>query len=162
MSSATPVEVPDRKSIVPDPPRRKVPMSVLSCCQNFYCIHRAFKSPHVQTFMNSKLSMSRLSCVPKENSCAPKLIICAFMSRLLFGQKTLCQGFRAFKIAYVQTFVRPLVFSDRVILNARHPPSAFILVWTYQLSVWHLNLGTLQKSDLGDNFKPTQVYSYHE
>ena len=70
------------------------------------CVHRAFKSPHVQTFVRTKLPMSRLSCVPKEKSCAPKLIIFAFMSRLSCGQKTLCPDFRAFKIAYVQTFVR--------------------------------------------------------
>ena len=98
--------VPDGKCLCPDPPRRKVPMSRLSCVQNFSCVHRAFKSPHVQTFVRSKLPMSRLSCVPKENSCAPKLIICAFMSRLSCVQKSSCPDFRAFKIAYVQTFVR--------------------------------------------------------
>ena len=81
-------------------------MSRLSCVQNFSCVHRAFKSPHVQTFVRSKLPMSRLSCVPKENSCAPKLIICAFMSRLSCVQKALCPDFRAFKNASVQTFVR--------------------------------------------------------
>ena len=81
-------------------------MSRNSCVQNFSCVHRAFKSPCVQTFVPSKLPMSRLPCVPKENSCAPKLIICAFMSRLSCVQKTLCPDFRAFKIAYVQTFVR--------------------------------------------------------
>ena len=76
---------------------------------NNLCIHvqnLAFKSPHVQTFVRSKLPMSRLSCVPKENPCAPKLIICAFMSRLSCVQKSSCPDFRAFKIAYVQTFVR--------------------------------------------------------
>ena len=98
--------VTDGKCLCPDPPRRKVPMSRLSCVQNFSCVHRAFKSPHVQTFVRSKLPMSRLSCVPKENSCAPKLIICAFMSRLSCVQNALCPDFRAFKIAYVQTFVR--------------------------------------------------------
>ena len=56
--------------------------------------------------MRSKLSMSRLSCVPKENSCAPKLIICGFMSRLSCVQKTLCGDFPAFKRPYVQTLVR--------------------------------------------------------
>ena len=98
--------VPDGKCLCPDPPRRKVPMSRLSCVQNFSCVHRAFKSPHVQTFVRSKLPMSRLSCVPKENSCVPNLIICAFMSRLSCVQKALCPDFRAFKNAYVQTFVR--------------------------------------------------------
>ena len=61
---------------------------------------------YVQTLVRSKLPMSRLSCVPKKNSCAQKLIICAFMSRLSCVQKALCPDFRAFKIAYVQTFVR--------------------------------------------------------
>ena len=106
MKKLTQVEVPDPKSICPDRPSRKVPMSRLSSVQNFSCVHRAFKSPHVQTFVRSKMPMSRLSCVPKENSCAPKLIICAFMSRLSCVQKPLCPDFRAFKNAYVQTFVR--------------------------------------------------------
>ena len=81
-------------------------MSRLSCVQNFSCVHRAFKSPHVQTFVRSKLPMSRLSFVPKENLCAQKLINCEFMSRLSCVQKALCPDFRAFKNAYVQTFVR--------------------------------------------------------
>ena len=63
---------------------------------------------HVQTFVRSKLPMARLSCVPKENSCAPKLIICAFMSRLSCVQKALCPDFRAFKETYVQTYVQTL------------------------------------------------------
>ena len=79
--------------------------------QNWYFVrscpdYHAFKSPQVQTFVRSKLPMSRFSCVPKENSCAPKLIICAFKPRILCVRKTLCPDFRAFKIAYVQTFVR--------------------------------------------------------
>ena len=69
--------VPDRKCLCPDTPRRKVPMSRISC------VHRAFKSPHVQTFVRSKLPMSRLSCV----------------------QNTLCRDLRAFKTAYVRNFV---------------------------------------------------------
>ena len=110
----TQVEVPSRyvqtvphgKCLCPDPPRRKVPMSRQSCV-NFSCNHRAFKRPHVQTFVRSKLPMSRLSCVPKENSCAPKSIICAFMSRLSGVQKCLSRllcDFSAFKMAYFQTF----------------------------------------------------------
>ena len=71
------------------------------------CVHRALKSPHVQTFVRSNLPMSRFSCVPKENPCAPKLILCAFMSSLSCVQKTLCPVFCAFKISYVQTFMRP-------------------------------------------------------
>ena len=68
--------------------------------------YRAFKSPQVQTFVRSKLPMSRFSCVPKEKLCAPKLIFCAFMSRLSCVRMTLYPDFRAFKTAYVQTFVR--------------------------------------------------------
>ena len=67
--------------------------------------YRAFKIFRA-FIVRSILPMSRLSCVPKENSCAPKLIICAFMSRLSCVQNALCPDFRAFKIAYVQTFVR--------------------------------------------------------
>ena len=79
--------------------------------QNWYFMrscpdYRAFKSPQVQTFVRSKLPMSRFSCVPKENSCAPKLIFCAFMSRLSCVRMTLYPDFRMFKTAYVQTFVR--------------------------------------------------------
>ena len=50
--------------------------------------------------------MSRFSCDPKENSCAPKLIFCAFMSRLSCVRMTLYADIRAFKCAYLQTFVR--------------------------------------------------------
>ena len=91
-------------------------MSRLSCVQNFSCVHRAFKSPHIQTSVRSKLPISRLSCAPKENSCASKLIICAVMSRLSFVQKTLCPDFRAFKIAYVETFVcsKPKTFRCKI------------------------------------------------
>ena len=103
--------VPDGKSLCPDPPRWKVPMSRLSC------VHRAFKSPHVETFVPSKLLISRLSCFPKENLCAPKLIICAFMSRLSCVQKTLCPDFRAFKNAYVQTFVCSIPKTVRCKIN---------------------------------------------
>ena len=52
--------VPDGKCLSPDPPRRKVPMSRLSCVQNFSCVHRAFKTPYVQTFVRSKSYMTRL------------------------------------------------------------------------------------------------------
>ena len=100
----TQVEVPDRKSVCPDPPRWKVPMSRLSCVQNFSCVQRAFKSPQVQTLVRSKFFLCS-SCVQKspspdfrafqkENSCTSKLIICAFMSNLSCVQN------------YVQTFMR--------------------------------------------------------
>ena len=52
--------VPDGKCLCPDPPRRKVPISRLSCVQNFSCVHRAFKTPYVQTFVRSKSYMTRL------------------------------------------------------------------------------------------------------
>ena len=151
--------MPDRKSICPDRPRKKVSMSRpsqtegayvqtfvrskffvrSSCVQKFSCRDfRAFKIAYVQTFVRSKRKfvrskidnlcvhvqtivrskglMSRLSCVqkclcpdllwvPKENSCAPKLIICAFISRLSCVQRALCPDFRAFKKAYVQTWL---------------------------------------------------------
>ena len=67
------VEVPDRKSICPDRPRRKVSMSRPSQTESAY----------VQTIVRSKFFV-RSSCV----------------------QKSSCPDFRAFKIAYVQTFVR--------------------------------------------------------
>ena len=71
--------------------------------QNWYFLrscpdYRALKRPYVQTFVHSKLPMSRFSC-------APKLIICEFVSRLPFVQNTLCPDFPAFEIAYVQTFM---------------------------------------------------------
>ena len=85
LSFVTQVEVPDRKSICPDRPDGE-------------CL-----CPEPPRW---KVPMSRLSCVPKENSCAPNIIICAFMSRLSCVQKALYPDFRAFKNAYVQTFVR--------------------------------------------------------
>ena len=89
----------------------------------------AFKIAYVQTIVRSKLHMSRLSCV----------------------QNCICPDYRAFKIAYVQTIVRSKLHMSR--LSCVHffsrpfnferttPPCAFISVWTYRLSVWHLNLG---------------------
>ena len=155
-------------------------MSRLSCVQKALCPDfRAFKNAYVQTFVRSKLPMSRLSCVPKENSCAPKLIICAFMSRLSCVQKALCPDYRAFKGLYVQTFVRskylcpdflcvqkltmctkfddlispkklPCVhfFSRPCNFERTTPPCAFISVWTYRLSVWHLNLGLFSSIEI--------------
>ena len=79
----TQVEVPDRKSICPDRPRHKMSMSRPSQTESafvqtfvrsrFLCFRRAFKNPHVQTFVRSKLPMSRISCVPNRNSCATKI-----------------------------------------------------------------------------------------
>ena len=122
--------------------RSKGLMSRLSCvqkrlCPDFFVFqsyicpdYRAFKIAYVQTIVRSKLHMSRLSCV----------------------QNCLCPDYRAFKIAYVQTIVRSKLHMSR--LSCVHlfsrpcnferttPPFAFILVWTYRLSVWDLNLGT--------------------
>ena len=96
--------------------RSKLPMIRLSCVQSNICPdYRAFKVAYVQTIVRSKLHMSRLSCVqkclcpdllwvPKENLCAAKLIICAFISRLSYVERALCPDFRAFKKAYVQNF----------------------------------------------------------
>ena len=125
--------------------RSKLHMSRLSCVQNCICPdYRAFKIAYVQTFVRSKLYMSRLSCV----------------------QNCICPDFRAFKIAYVQTIVRSklhmsrlscvqncicpdyrafIFFSRPCNFERTTPPCAFILVWTYRLSVWHLNLGSLLK-----------------
>ena len=115
------VKVPDGKSVCPDRPRRKVPMSRLSCvyqtfvrsCPDFRsftrlsCVHvQTFvRSPdyscvHDQTFVRSPdflAFMSRLSCVHQT--------IHAFMSRLSCVHQTI----RAFMIRLScvhQTFVR--------------------------------------------------------
>ena len=97
----------------------KLHMTRLSCVQNCICLdYRAFKIAYVQTIVRSKLHMSRLSCV----------------------QNCICPDYRAFKIAYVQTIVRSF-FSRPCNFERMTPPCAFISVWTYRLSVWHLNLG---------------------
>ena len=80
--------------------RSKLSMYRLSCVQSCLCTDfRAFKVVYVQTFVRSKLSMYRLSCVTNQKSCAQKLILCAFMSKLSCVQNTLCPDFRAFEIA---------------------------------------------------------------
>ena len=63
----TQVEVSDRKSICPDRPRWKVPMSRLSRVHNNSCVRRAFKNPYVQKFARSKpkFAFSKI-----ENLCA--------------------------------------------------------------------------------------------
>ena len=132
--------------------RSKLPMSRLSCIQICLCPdYRAFKFAYVQTIMRSKLPMFRLSCVQSCLRSVYHAFKVAFvqiivrsklpMARLSRVQSCLCLDYLALKDTYVQTFVRSLVFPDRVILNARHPACAFISVWTYRLSVWHLNLG---------------------
>ena len=143
--------VPDGKCLCPDPPKRKVPMSRLSCVQNFSCVHRAFKSPHFQTFVRSKLPMSRLSCVQKCLCPDFRAFKIAYvqtivrsklhMSRLSCVLNCICPDYRAFKIAYVQTIVRSF-FSRPCNFERTTPPCAFISVWTYRLSVWDLNLGS--------------------
>ena len=120
----TQVEVPDQKSICPDRTRRKMSMSRPSQTESafvqtflrsrFSCFRRAFKNPHVQTFVRSKLPMSRISCVPNRNSCATKFDnLCVYVqtiarskhsiSTLSFVQNCLCSDFRAF-----QTKIRAL------------------------------------------------------
>ena len=108
--------MPDRKSICPDRPRRKVSMSRPSQTE----------SAHVQTFVRSKFFV-RSSCV--QNSLCPDFrafkilydqilmrsklkFVRSFvrsktpMSRLSCVQTCLCPDFRAFKILYDQTLVR--------------------------------------------------------
>ena len=81
--------------------------SRLSCVQKIlFPDFRAFKTAYVQIYVRSKLPMSRLLCVPNQQSSAPNLIICAFKSRLSCVQKILSPDFRALKTAYVHTFVR--------------------------------------------------------
>ena len=144
--------MPDRKSICPNRPRRKVPMSRPSQTESAYvqaivrskffvfssCAEKspcpAFKipmssvqNPHVRAFkifrgvliVRSKIPMSRLSCV----------------------QNCRCPDYRAFKIAHIQNIVRSF-FPKPCNFERTTPPGAFILVWTYRLSVWHLNLGS--------------------
>ena len=77
----------------------------VSCIQKYLCILRAFKRPHVQIFVRPKLHMTRLSCVPSQNSCAHIFKICAFMSRILCVQKHLCPDFRTVK-KFCACFVR--------------------------------------------------------
>ena len=112
---------------------------------NFY-FHHLFLcywlSAYDQTFVRSKLPMSRLSCVQScvfpisRLSCVQN---CVFpISRLSCGQSWLCPDYRAFNDTYVLTFIgvsRPCNFEHTT------PPFAFISVWTCRLSVSHLNLG---------------------
>ena len=118
------VEMPDRKSICPDRPRRKVSMSRpsqtesayvqtfvrskflvrSSCVQNSLCPDfRAFKILYDQTLVRSKLKFVR-SFVRSKTP----------MSRLSCVQKHSCPDFRVIKNAYVQTFVRSC--SDNVFI----------------------------------------------
>ena len=106
----TQVEAPDRKSICPDRPRRKVSMSRpsqtesayvqtfvrskffvhSSCVQNSLCPDfRAFKILYDQTLVRSKLKFVR-SFVRSKTP----------MSRLSCVQTCFCPDFRAFKILY--------------------------------------------------------------
>ena len=99
--------VPDGKCLCPDPPRRKVPMSRLSCVQNFSCVNRAFKSPHAQTralkiayfqtFVRSKRKFVRSKidslCVQIQTIVRSQYL----MSRLSCVQNCLCPDFRAFQ-----------------------------------------------------------------
>ena len=100
---AAQVEVPDGKSICPDRPRRKVPMSRPSQTESAY-VQTFVRSPDLRAFM------SRLSCVHQTfvRSCPD---FGAFMSRLSSVHQTFVRSpdFRAFmsRLSCVrQTFVR--------------------------------------------------------
>ena len=114
--------------------RSKLPMSGLSCVQCWLCpYYRSFNVVYFRTIVRSKLPMSGLSCV---ESC-------------------LRPNYRAFKNTCVQIFERSLEFCRPCILERITPPCAFILVWTYRLSVWHLWATNLAL--LGDqSFKEAQ------
>ena len=123
----------------------------LSCVQNGLCPdYRAFKVAYAQTIVRSKLPMIRLSCIPSCICPDYRAFKIAYvqtivrsklhMSRLSCVQNCICPDYRAFKIAYVQTIVRSF-FSRPCNFERTTSPCAFISVWTYRLSVWHLNLG---------------------
>ena len=131
----------------------------LSCVQNGLCPdYRAFKVAYVQTIVRSKLPMIRLSCVPSCICPDYRAFKIAYvqtivrsklhMPRLSCVQNCICPDYRAFKIAYVQTIVRSFFFSKPCNFERTTPPCAFISVWTYRLSVWHLNLGVYIRCDL--------------
>ena len=106
--------VPDGKYLCPDRPRRKLPMSRLSCVhvqtfvrspdfRAFLSRLRAFtrlSSVHVQTFVRSpdfRAFLSRLSCVHQIYLLSPGFS--ALMSRLLSLRQffvSICSYFRAF------------------------------------------------------------------
>ena len=118
-----PSEVADGKSVCPDRLRRKESMSRPSPTESAYvqtfvrskffvrltCVHI---SPFPD-FLRSKLPMSRLSCVPNQNSCAQILKICAFMSRISCVQKHLCPDICAAK-NFFAFFVRSKVRISRL------------------------------------------------
>ena len=99
------------------------------------CAFTRLSCNHVQTFVRSCpefCAFTRLSCVHVQTFVRSPAV-CAF-SRLLGRSCPVFYGF-------LRPFVRFSVFPCYVNLNARIPRRAFIWVWTYQLSVWNLNLG---------------------
>ena len=92
------------------------------CDQSCLCLDfRAFENAYFQTFMCSKPKIVRSKM---DNLYVHVQTIMGSkdpMPRLLCVQSCLCPDFSSFENAYVQTFVRSLVFPDRLILNARHP-----------------------------------------
>ena len=117
---------------------------------------------HVQTFVRScpdfrafmfsfRAFMSRLSCVHVQTFVRSCPDFRAFIRLSCIHVQTFvrsCPDFRAFdrlSCVHVQTFVRFLMFPDYVILNARHPPRAFIFGLDLLASVWDLNLGWISK-----------------
>ena len=102
---------------------------------DFHALMSRLSCNHVQTFVRSCpefCAFTRLSCVHVQTFMRSPAF-CAF-SRLL-GRS--CPVFYEF----LRKFVRFSVFPYYVNLNARIPRRGFIWVWTYQLSVWNLNLG---------------------
>ena len=77
--------------------RSKVPITFVRSKEKFVRSKIDNLCLHVQTIVRSNLAMSMFSCVPKENFCAPKLKICAFMSRLSCVQNRLCPDFCVFQ-----------------------------------------------------------------
>ena len=98
---------------------------------------------HLKNFVQSRITMFRLSCVLAtyvQTFVLSKLP----MSSLSCGQKELIPYHRAFKFAYVKTIVRSFVFPDRVTLNAEHPPCAF---FTFRrIELWSGTLDWVRKS----------------
>ena len=103
--------VPDRKCLCPDRPRRKVPMSRLSCvhqtfvrsCPDFRAFTR-LSCVHAQIFVRSpdfRAFMSRLSCVHVRTKC---LMNAQFFVRP--RPKVPMSRPSQTESAYVQTFVR--------------------------------------------------------
>ena len=121
--------VPAGTFLCPDPPRRKVTMSRLSWVQNFSCVHRAFKSPQVQTFVyqnclcpdfrafKGKFVRSKIDnlCVHVQTIVRSKDL----MSRFSCVQNCLCPDFRAFKGKFVRSKIDNLCVHVQTIVRSK-------------------------------------------